>query len=473
MKLRSLFILLMCNIFIAQSQTVGQARSWFLNGEYKKALPVFQREIMSKPRDPSLNFWYGVCLLETGQTSKSFEYLNFAKNHRIQNAELSLASYFLASGSPDSSLIHIERFLSIKDLSDEKRGIAEHLRDSVQSGMELFQRVEDVCFIDSVIVSKKEMYKTISLSKEAGTLVLSESLFQGIANNSGHAFSPERNDRVFYADTVSGKKLDLFVRHRILDSWDKPESLPETVNSKRNECNPFFLQDGITLYFASDRPESLGKLDIFVTRLNPATNTYLLPERLNMPFNSQYNDYFLIIDENEKRGYLATDRNSSKDKVTIYTFIPNTTSTFLKNKSIGELQDFAKILSIRATWEGKNVDSLKLKPSAIVVVPSENNSDPEVIFRINDKINYSNVSEFKSEAARTFYLQYRSLYNKIAVSKILLEKKRQQFSILTGTTKDMTGSEILKLENELLSMQKDLPKLEITVRNLEIKTLPK
>jgi len=473
MKLRSFFILLLCNIFMIQAQTIGQAKSWFLNGEFKKALPVFQREIKSKPKNPSLNLWYGVCLLETGQARNSLTYLNFAKNNRIQSADFYLASYFLATGAPDSSLLHIDQYLTLKDLSTGKRAIAEHLRDSVRSCIDILQRVEDICFIDSVVVPKKEMYKTISLSREAGTLVQSESFFPGIYKNSGHAYFPERNDRVFYADTVSGKKLDLIARHRILNDWDDPESLPETINSPGNEINPFFMQDGMTLYFASDRPGGMGGYDIYVTRLNQSTNTYLLPDKLNMPFNSTSNDYFLIIDESEKRGYLATDRNSGKNMVTIYTFIPSTTKTLLKNKSLSELKDFAMIRSIRATWEGKNVDSLKQKSVSPVTVSISNSADLEFVFRINDQIRYSNASDFKSKEARTVFLQYKSLYNKMVNSKSLLERKRLQYPVLTGAKKEQTGSEILKLEEDLLGMQKDLPSLEITVRNLEIKALPK
>lgn len=462
MKLRSILILLVCNVLIIQAQTIGEAKSWFKNGDFKKALPVFQREIKIKPKDASLNFWLGVCLFETEQAKKSFNHLLFAKNHRIQNADFYLASYFFATGSPDSCLVYVDNFLAVKDLSEESQTKAGILRQSAINQIEILQRVEDICFIDSVVVSKKDLYKTLSISKETGAL---------LQEKTGFAFTPERNDRKIYADTIANNKLDLFVKHRILDLWDRPEQLPEPVSSAWNEINPFFMQDGMTLYFASDRPDGLGKYDLYVTRLNPTTNSYLLPERLNMPFNSPFNDYFLVIDETENRGYLATDRNSARDKVTIYTFIPTTTKTFIKNLSNEELMNFAKITSILSTWKGKNVDSLKLNRNLIVQVSNEINSETGLAFRINDEITYSKVSEFKSDEAKKTFSEYKSLYNKIKEAKSLLDEKRTQFSNLKEEQRNVIEKDILNLEKDLLNMQKTLPVLEIKVRNLELKAI--
>lgn len=56
------------------------------------------------------------------------------------------------------------------------------------------------------------------------------------------------------------------------------------------------MADGVTIYYASDG-EGLGGYDIFVTRYNTNTDTYLVPENVGMPFNSPYNDYMYVIDD--------------------------------------------------------------------------------------------------------------------------------------------------------------------------------
>ena len=473
MKLRLLYLFLLSNIIFLQAQTLDQAKTWFLKGEYKKALPAFHGEFAKKPKDASINLWYGACLLKTGETKAALPRLQYARKQKIPNADLYLASYYMTVFAPDTSLMYLDEYLKRRNISPAKRDEAVLLRDTVQAYYDMLQRVEDVCFIDSVIVPRQAIYKTISLTKEAGSIIPMKSVFPNNTEESGLAYFPERNDRVYYAENVSGKKLNIFARHRLLSGWDKPEQLPETVNGPSNDCNPFFLQDGMTLYFASDGPGSMGGFDIFITRLNPATNTFLLPDRLNMPFNSTANEYFLIIDEFKNRGYLATDRNTKKGYVAIYTFIPSPVKVLLKDKSIPELQDFARIHSIRATWAGKNIDSLMQQPNVPVSTVTETSSEPDMIFRINDSISYTNVSDFRSEAARKTYINYRSDMKKLSDGNKQLEEKRLQYLEANSADKNKLGAEILKLEKELPYLSEKIHELEITIRNLEIKELSK
>ena len=68
--------LFMSLVTFAQSQT--QARKWFVEGEYAKAKPVFAKLVKSNPKSGSLNYWYGVCLNETGEHDKALPYLKKA-----------------------------------------------------------------------------------------------------------------------------------------------------------------------------------------------------------------------------------------------------------------------------------------------------------------------------------------------------------------------------------------------------------
>lgn len=467
-------ILLIINIHASDAQSLSEAKSWYLKGFYEKAMPVFQKQLKNRPGDASLNLWYGVCLMKTGKEKLALPYLEYAKNKNLQNAYYQLADYYILTGLPDSSITLLDKYLSFKDLSENQRTTAAALKDSAVSSLEKMQRVEDVCFIDSIIVPRKNIYEYVKLSKEAGSLVRTETLFKESKYKLGYSFFPERNDRVYYADTMPGKDLDIVARHRLLNDWDKPEILPDPINSLGNEKNPFFLQDGTTLYFASDRKGGMGGYDIYVSRLNISNYTYLLPDLLNRPFNSPYNEYFLIIDETANRGYLATDRNSGKNLVTIYTFIPQKIRTMVKNKSLKELNDLAMIRSIKATWEGKNIDSLKKEVIIQPVIRNDTTSSEHGFdFRINDDITYHNIEEFTSPEARKAFVKYLKLSETIKMQKASLISKREIFSNTPDDKKEQITSEILKLESELLKNQTELPTLEITARNLEIKAISK
>ncbi|MDD4923060.1 MAG: hypothetical protein PHS30_11395 [Bacteroidales bacterium] len=471
MKHRILFLVFFCIGSFIQAQTLSQAKALYLKGDYQKALPVFNNELVKKPNDAGLHLWYGVCLLETGKTNESLSHLQIAGNKHLPEADRYLAKYYVSTNAPDTALVFINRYLENSQIDEEKKKTALELKTTIESSIQYIQRVEDVCFIDSIVLPKSALFSSVKLSPEAGVIMPAHTAFPEIPLSAGSAYFPERNDRAFYASKKAGKGLDLVARHRILNEWGEAESLPDIINTEADECNPFYLSDGVTLYFASNGKSSMGGYDLYVSRLNTSNNTYLLPDHLNMPFNSTANDYFLIIDEFTKRGYLATDRNQPKGSVVIYTFIPNTTKKLLEGKTIRELQDFAQIRSIKATQKGKNLDSLLHQGKTPVHLIKE--EEPNVTFTINDQLHYSKDSDFQSEDARKQYLIYCSLYQKYKKGQKLLEEKRLQYMQSTPEFQNKLSSDILEQESEMLKIQQELPALEKKVRNLEITKLSK
>jgi len=61
---------------------------------------------------------------------------------------------------------------------------------------------------------------------------------------------------------------------------------PKRLTPPVTRLTPFVMSDGLTLYFASTDHQSFGGYDLYVTRYNLATDSYLVPNQLNMPFNS-------------------------------------------------------------------------------------------------------------------------------------------------------------------------------------------
>lgn len=471
MKSPVLFLLAFCFNSFIQAQTLSQAKNWYLNGEYQKALPVFKNQLQVKPKDASINFWYGVCLFETGKPELSLPYFQVAKAKRVAEADRYLAKYYQNLFVPDTALYYINQYLENPRIDGNKRQSALEMKASIDSIILQLQRVEDICFIDSIVIPKSKLFSTIELSPEAGNYLSAHSVFPEISDSSGSVYFPERYDRAFYAKMFPGKGLDIVARHRIQNEWGEAEPLSEVINTEADECNPYYLSDGVTLYFASNGHGSMGGYDLFVTRLSIFTNTYLLPDHLNMPFNSTANDYFLVIDEFSKRGYLATDRNQPEGFVTIYTFIPSPTKKLLQGKSFKELQSFAQIRSIKATWEGKNMDSLMQQTPVPELFVKE--TEPELIFLINDSLNYKKESDFKSDEAKRLYKLYCSTYKKYTSQKKILDEKRTQYLQTSPELRTPLISDILKLEALLPKLLNELPSMELRIRNLEISKLSK
>ena len=460
--LLSLFILVLA--WGLDAQTLNQAKTWYLQKEFQKALPVFKNQLRYNAKDPSLNMWLGACMFETGKEEAALPYLRLASGKGIPDADLYLAKYLLNKAVPDSAMMIITHYLSNPNLDDAHKDEALDLKKLIESNLGNLQKVEDICFIDSVIVLKGVMYNNLKISPDAGSFVPARPTFPNTKSN-GAAYLPQKNDRAYYGNLITGKGYDIIARHRLINDWDIEEPLSDIINSVSDEINPYFLSDGTTLYFASRRSGGLGGFDLYVTRQSK-NGTYLLPDRLNMPFNSKDNDYFLIIDEFSNRGYLATDRNQPRGYVAIYTFIPNTTTVFVQDKSLKEMRDLADIKSIKATWADKNVDSLMRQPVKTVITTQ--NDDKGMVFILNDEFSCNREADFQSEEAKALYRTFCDESSRLKVGGVLLGKMREQYLNSEPDEQARLSGDILKLESEVLSLKKSLPQLEMQIRNKEL-----
>ena len=102
---------LLCLNATAFGQSQTQARKWFTAGEYAKAKPVFARLVKSNPKSGSLNYWYGVCLNETGEHDKALPYLKKAVDSEVENSFRYIGDYYLADGMFQEALDHYDIYL--------------------------------------------------------------------------------------------------------------------------------------------------------------------------------------------------------------------------------------------------------------------------------------------------------------------------------------------------------------------------
>jgi outer membrane protein OmpA-like peptidoglycan-associated protein len=126
--------------------------------------------------------------------------------------------------------------------------------------------------------------------------------------------------KLFFASDMPGGQggFDIYVVERTPDGWSAPRNLGPQINTEKQEVYPFVNLSG-TLFFASDgRANSLGGYDNYFVN-NPLT----APEEivnLGEPFNSEKNDYSLIMDEDGKNGFFASNREKGYGKDDIYRF---------------------------------------------------------------------------------------------------------------------------------------------------------
>jgi hypothetical protein len=117
---------------------------------------------------------------------------------------------------------------------------------------------------------------------------------------------------LFFASDMPGGhgKSDLWYCEFINGEWSTPVNLGPKVNSPETDNFPNMHPSG-RLYFSSDRPGGIGKLDVYFTSLyyGEWDDPTLLPE----PINSPSDDFAFVAEEDLQTGYFVSNRRTDDD----------------------------------------------------------------------------------------------------------------------------------------------------------------
>jgi outer membrane protein OmpA-like peptidoglycan-associated protein/tetratricopeptide (TPR) repeat protein len=135
------------------------------------------------------------------------------------------------------------------------------------------------------------------------------------------SLSPDKRDLYFASRRPGGYGgNDIYVSHRLQNGrWSPAENLGPVVNTIGDESTPFIHADNQSLYFTSNGHSGYGGDDLFVSRKTP-DGKWTIPENLGYPINTIENEGSLIIAADGKTAYYASDRADSKGGLDIYTF---------------------------------------------------------------------------------------------------------------------------------------------------------
>lgn len=477
MRLRYYIVLFFCFLVNAVSaQTLDQARNMFVKGQYEEAKPVFERHVKSQPNSANYNYWYGVCCLKTGEAEKSIKHLEFATKKKIQNGPLFLGQAYDETYRFEEAVEAFEEYIAAQTKRKQSTEEAQAMLEKSKMNARMLKGVEDVCVIDSFIVDKANFLSVYKISEESGKIHTYNNFFNVQGNNEGTVYETELGNKIYYSKIGSDNTLNVFSQNKLLNEWSKGTELPGSINAGGDANYPFVLTDGITIYYASNAEHSMGGYDIFVTRYNSGSETYLAPENVGMPFNSPFNDYMYVIDEFNNLGWFATDRYQPEDKVCIYVFIPNVSRQAYNYEAMEpeKIRGLAKLNSIEATWKDENVvtEAKKRLAAAIAHTPKERKAY-DFTFVINDQYTYHSVDEFKSARAKELFRKFQQTEKDYKAQIGRLEEQRDKYIKANKTDKDKMAPGILDLEKRMQTMGEQVDALAIDVRNEEIKSFKK
>ena len=296
---------------------------------------------------------------------------------------------------------------------------------------QMLNSVQQVVFIDSMVVDADNYMSHIPLSPYSGKLTQQVGL--------GGVFTNEMGDRRLL--TINNDSSTTIANSDfIANRWTAPQPIAGIGDDVA--ANPFLMPDGITLYFAQKGEKSIGGYDIFLTRYNGERGTFLKPENVGMPFASEANDLFYAVDEFNQLGYFVTDRRQPEGKVCIYVFIPTETRRVYQSEAYSneQLRSLAAINSIADTWS------------------NDAGQRQEALARLENARAMGGVAQSAMQGSQASELD--QLKHEADVLEKALTLARNSYAIASD-------SERQKMRDEILRSEQQLERLQLEIQNKE------
>lgn len=331
------------------------------------------------------------------------------------------------------------------------------LGEQVERMESMIQRVEDILVIDSLTVPRNEFLAAYRLSPAAGSLLPASVL---------DAEMPVADATAVYATEdgslmIWGAENGLMEARRLTDGTrESPAFLGEDLNAGGVANYPFLMPDGVTLYYACDGDDSLGGLDLYISRRSG--ETFPAPQNLGMPYNSPFDDYMLAIDEETGAGWWASDRNQLDSLVTIYVFIPNETRINI-DVNDPDLVARARLSNLPAQWEAQSDKRNAMLGKIAAIRPAAGNVDetPDFEFVFPSGQVYTRWSDFKSPAARRLMENYVDAVADFRAEEDSLAEMRAKYRGKNATQILEAERRLRTAESKLRNMANEVIKTEM------------
>lgn len=299
---------------------------------------------------------------------------------------------------------------------------------------QMLSHVEKVLVVDTIVVDKAGFFRAYRLRPSAGSILSGAEVASRLGpvvmpvefeGEPFTGFTNEFGDYMIWAQADSTGYARLAESVRLVDgTWSQPEFAPPVLNAgedvdddepvEANAAFPFMLDDGQTLYFASDNPQGIGGYDLYIATKDPSDGSYLIPGNLGMPFNSPYDDYMMAVDNQTGVGWWASDRNQLDGKLTVYVFA-------LADERVNVDPDDEDLLAYASLsgWESlldeeqqARRQALKAEMEAIRPVDTR---EPEFLLPMAGGSTYRFLSDFKNRRAAQqmqLYLAQKEAYDR-------------------------------------------------------------
>ena len=334
------------------------------------------------------------------------------------------------------------------------------------------EMTQQIVIIDSIVADKSQFLSHYVLSSETGK-IMTASQISGIEAD-GYVYLNEMGNKAYFGKADQNGVRQIYTSDKLGDRWGEPILMNGLSEGIDEADYPFMMNDGITFYFAAQGEESIGGYDIFFTRYDSRSGSFLKPENIGMPFNSEANDYMYAADEQSGIGYFVSDRRQPKDTVCVYIFIlPETRRSYDPTKfTEQQIHDFADITCIADTWgNGSERRAALERLKAVFTNASRPTTDKateaNTAIVINDRLTYISAKDFRSPTAANRYRELLKARERLSHLEAELQKTRDRYAQADENGRKLLSEIILHNEEQTLLLRNNIHTLEKQIRNEE------
>ncbi len=230
---------------------------------------------------------------------------------------------------------------------------------------------------------------------------------------SAPSISPDSRTLYFSSDRPGGYGgRDLYMCTRLANGkWGYAINLGPTINTAGNELYPYIHADNQTLYFTSDGLPGYGKTDLFISR-KTSLDDWSTPENLGYPINTIEDEGSIAISSDGTLAYYASDRFDTRGGLDLYKFnLRNDIRPFKTLYVKGTVYDATNNKGIPCSVElidnATNKTIMKITADEVgkYFIPLPIGKDYTFVVNRKGYLYYSNIYELSKEKSDSTYIK--------------------------------------------------------------------